>query len=583
MPRQSGLLRRKDRYYLNVRVPTELRKLYGKEFVRESLGTSEFREAVREVRFRLGQVEAEFAEKRRQLERNGSRVKAKPPIAAITDREAHRLVYRWFIQLEKDSEEWYANEGSKLDDDDKDEVTDNLRLDETCLCGGSREYMPDDGSSYLDSFLKSEGLECEKDSAPYHKLREVFRRARLENVHRNMARVGLQPISPRDSLFNDVFAHTAESPARAVTTLGEMLDRFAKTIVDLNRSESTRRTYEIPCRLLRENLGENTPLNEITRENIEALLDLLRRAPSNATKRYPGRTLKQAIAEADKREDSKRLSPKSQANYYNNIVAIFSFAVEKRLMAENPARDRWLREGFTKEHKGGEKPQFSLEELNKMFRAPLYVGCQDDGNGFAKPGPSRLRRGRFWLPVLSLFHGFRCNEAAQLYTEDVKEEDGIPFFEIREEREDGSKCDKRLKTKQSKRRVPIHPEVLKMGFMEFFQQRQRDKLEERLFPDLSIGASGYFSDPFSKWFRRFVKTTLGAGCRATFHSFRHTFRDALTEAGVPIPDVEAIGGWELMQRSAERGYGKGPSLRRLRDQMKLAKYPGLDLSHLQGN
>jgi hypothetical protein len=77
-----------------------------------------------------------------------------------------------------------------------------------------------------------------------------------------------------------------------------------------------------------------------------------------------------------------------------------------------------------------------------------------------------------------------------------------------------------------------------------------------------------------------VQTTVGEQCKATFHSFRHQFRDALTEAGVPIPDVERLGGWELMNHSSERDYGHGPSLKRLRQQIQKVRFPKLDLSHL---
>jgi integrase len=224
--------------------------------------------------------------------------------------------------------------------------------------------------------------------------------------------------------------------------------------------------------------------------------------------------------------------------------------------------------------------EFSVEELNRLFKAPLYTGCVDDENGYSRPGLSRPRRGRFWVPLLALFHGFRCNEACQLFTEDIKEEDGIPFVEIRKEREDGSKCEKRLKTKQSKRRVPLHPKLVALGFLGFVNERRKDRDEARLFPDLPIGNTGYYSDPFSKWFGRFVEGTLGKSCEATFHSFRHMFRTALEEAGVSISDAERLGGWELIKRSQERHYGQGPSIRRLWAEISKVEFSGLHLDHL---
>ena len=78
------------------------------------------------------------------------------------------------------------------------------------------------------------------------------------------------------------------------------------------------------------------------------------------------------------------------------------------------------------------------------------------------------------------------------------------------------------------------------------------------FPNSARGATGYVSDPFGKWFARFVKKTLGKDCGLTFHAFRHLFRDALAEADVSLQYVEALGGWNSSRRSAEKLYGKGP-------------------------
>ena len=580
MPPQSGLLCRKGRYYLNVRVPTELRPLYGKkEFFRKALGTSDYREAVSEVRFEAGRVEAEFAAKRREL-KNAQRANTPPPaVYELSDREAHEIVLRFFIGLEKETAEW-CEDIRDYSEEKRENLLENLQVEECVYAGTSQHYQPRDGSTDLENFLKCEGIDCPADSPAFRKLRPLFRKARVENLERAIDRVEGKIVRAREPYFREVFAETVAPAKRQFVTLGAMLTRFAQWLTDAGRTGGTHRTYDIPLRILRQFIGENTALEAVTKEKIEELFKLLRRVPANATQRYRGMTLPEAVAAADKRGDAHRLAGKTLANYFNNIVAIFNFAVEKRLIEENPAKDKYLRATFDDGEDAKPKALFSTEDLNRLFHAPLYTGCRDDESGYAKPGTNKPRRGRFWLALLSLFHGFRCNEAAQLYTEDVCEADGIPFFEIREKRADGSKCDKRLKTPQSKRRVPIHSEIIRMGFLDYVAERRRDASHPRLFLDLPKGATGYFSNPFSKWFGRFRETTFGKECKATFHSLRHQFRDALAEAGVPIPDVEALGGWELMARSAERHYGGGPSLSRLREQIEKVKFPGLDLAHL---
>jgi hypothetical protein len=115
MPKHSGLLKRNGRFYLNVRVPQDLRSLYGqKEIIRKSLGTCDAREAISLVRFEAYKLDSEFEAKRRELKS----VEALPTIQTISDREAHDMVFRWFIQLEKTSQDWWDKEGSTFDESD---------------------------------------------------------------------------------------------------------------------------------------------------------------------------------------------------------------------------------------------------------------------------------------------------------------------------------------------------------------------------------------------------------------------------------------------------------------------------------
>ncbi len=581
MPRHTHLLRRGSRDYRNVKVPKDLRAVLKKELIRQALKPSDPHEAARTVRFESLQLDALFDRERAKL--RGADLSSKQ-LRSISRQEAHDLVFRWFIELEELSEDWWENEGRNLSDIR--ETLDTLRMDAAALQGGTPNYQEDDGSFDLDAFLKGNpAIVCPKDSAAYQQLRPLFRRARLENTRRTMDRITCKTIATHDPIFRETFAHTPARVGREIVTLGEMLERFIAALQAAKRSAGTLRTYEIPARILRENIGANASLDSITREQISHLFKLLRQAPSNATKRYPGLTLEQAIVKAEKRGDEQRLGPKTLENYFNNIGAIFNFAVERGWMLSNPTKDRLMRASF-ENGSANRKELFTIEQLNLLFRAPLHTGCKNDESGYAKPGPNQPRRGRFWVPLLALFHGFRCNEAAQLYTEDVGEENRILYIDIRSERANGDKCEKRLKSVQSNRRVPVHSAILKMGFREFVETRRRDNAHPRLFPELPLGASGYFSDPFSKWFGHFVEKAVGAECKATFHSFRHQFRNALDEAGVPIPDVELLGGWELMRHSAEHGYRRGPRLkgeRLLRMCAHIAKvqYPGLVLSHLK--
>lgn len=118
-------------------------------------------------------------------------------------------------------------------------------------------------------------------------------------------------------------------------TINDLLALRQKTIADLKLSQKTADASQLTARLLREFFGGERQLGTIKVEDMHQLFDLLKRIPPNATKRYKGMTLAQAVAAADKAEDRRRLSPKTLRNNYIQISALFDMAVDDRLISEN--------------------------------------------------------------------------------------------------------------------------------------------------------------------------------------------------------------------------------------------------------
>jgi integrase len=249
------------------------------------------------------------------------------------------------------------------------------------------------------------------------------------------------------------------------------------------------------------------------------------------------------------------------------------------LITGNPAKARKIREIFAEKQAPTRRALFTDDELNAIFYAPLYLGCEDDEKNYARPGTQHPRRGRFWVPLLGLFQGLRCNEACQLYAEDIKEETGIPCIQVREGLDDTRKSDKRVKNRASWRTIPIHPELLRIGFLEFARARQASGPAQRLFPELHAAKNtGRYSHIFSKWFGRYLVSACGHKPKATFHSFRHHFRTALMNARVSKELSEALGGWKS-ESSSEYEY-RHAQLPTLRAAIEKVLYPDLDLTHL---
>ena len=91
--------------------------------------------------------------------------------------------------------------------------------------------------------------------------------------------------------------------------------------------------------------------------------------------------------------------------------------------------------------------------------------------------------------------------------------------------------DKRLKTDQSKRVIPMHPDLVKIGFIAF-KERQEEKGSERLFPDATLSGDGTYSSTYSKWFSRYLENIGTKTVKTSFHSFRHNMKDFFRAAGI---------------------------------------------------
>jgi hypothetical protein len=107
------------------------------------------------------------------------------------------------------------------------------------------------------------------------------------------------------------------------------------------------------------------------------------------------------------------------------------------------------------------------------------------------------------MPLLALYSGARLGELAPMCADDVKVDpsSGVQFITVIEDEDAG----RSVKTENSVRAFPIHPELVRIGFLEFVSHRRTaDGSSARLFPLLTPGSRGGFGEAFSKWFGRYI-------------------------------------------------------------------------------
>lgn len=336
-----------------------------------------------------------------------------------------------------------------------------------------------------------------------------------------------------------------------------------------NRSLKTLLTYRTASEVMVSFLGSDTPLASINRQQCRDLLVNLANLPSNAKKRWPRLSPKEALVRA--RELGFPGMSIANANaLMNKFAALMNWAVNEELIPRNPAKALRLADPVLPRDK---RLPFSLAQLQSIFSAPLFTGCQDDEAGYATPGRSYPRRARFWVPLIALFSGMRLNEICQMDAEDVVLKDGITCFSVTAQ---SGASDKRVKTASSERVVPVHGALIEIGFLDYVVAAQRQG--GKLFPELLL-RHGIYSHLFSRSFGRFLRKCGASSERTCFHSFRHNFRDAIRNARIEREVSLALGGWSVGNSVADR-YGRGFEVGRLHEAIASIQYEGLDLSHL---
>nr|WP_264185814.1 site-specific integrase [Roseicella aerolata] len=218
---------------------------------------------------------------------------------------------------------------------------------------------------------------------------------------------------------------------------------------------------------------------------------------------------------------------------------------------------------------------FTPDELRVLFSSPVWRGRHHFFR--EKEGPEIIRDGFFWLPILALYHGARLEELADLKRRDLRCDGGVWCINITEA--DG----RRLKNGNADRVVPLHPEVIRMGFLED-ALKAAPTPDAPLFPDLpQRGKDKRRGVDVTKWFTRYRRKFGLDRPGLSFHSFRHTAITRLTDAITTEQQRRhrdrmmghASGGGEGDQR-----YDKGPGLKALAETLALLRFPEVDLSHL---
>lgn len=500
VPGHTHLYRhRNGRYYFFRRIPKDLLPAYpGRTHLKQALGTSDLQEAKRLVRLRSTQADQEFAQARKYA--NAQLVQE------LTPEEIERIAAIWYAHLLEEDEEYRA-EG--LGDREFEKYGETLEFlepgEKRALAKGDIGFIGDE----VEDFLQSVGILVPPKGTESHRrllfacLKEWVR-ASQGIRQRHSGEIIDTPAAPL--LLAPPSRTNRPNGIEAGNTISDLWDAWCR---EKEPSAKLRSDWNASVRRFIEVCGD-LPIAAVTRSSVLDFRDALYE--------MPGRR-------------GEKLAPATVRKQITALSTMFGLAVQHGQLDRSPFANIQIRdEGAPKG-----RESFTPEDLKAIFGTPL--GTRDSDR---------------WLPVLGLYTGARLEELGQLLVSDVREEDGIRFLDINDEGE------KQLKTPGSRRRVPLHPDLERIGFLQFHAERLRSVGPEApLFGDLRRSTRGKVTEAFSKRFGRHLRAVGITDPDKVFHSFRHTFKRLGRASEVDNAILDALQGHTPEHIGGRYGVGKG--------------------------
>lgn len=563
------LKRRGNRWFVQIAVPNDVQKILGRAVIIEALGTSDLREAQRLRHEYVTKAHEAFDRAR------GKRSLTSAEIELESQAKFRRLMAEYDEAVGRGEHPY----GRPSDNDENDTWGLQDLIDEVGGCIRSGEYsrVTDD----VAEIASRTGATLSKGSEKRRELCRALLKAELEAYR---AIQGLQegkvhqPEGPFNSQVIDPITLESKVPVRARRRAGNG-ERFSAAVAaftaesmrdqDARWTHQTRGQYSATYRLFGDYI-QDAPLASINREDVAGFLDKIAHLHPDWGRQEgaKGLNLWQLL---EKHTGKPGLSNKTLNRHLTALSGLFKWAKNRNQELrdrENPCSGLMRRLG--RKSATGWKP-YTIDELNTLFSAaPFRLSYQDR----TRPKAHSIKNTLGWVSLIALYSGMRSGEVCQLRTTDVKHEQGVWYFDVRDE---GG--EQRVKTEAAVRKVPVHSQLVRCGFLDYVKS-VKGHASGQLFPALKPGGpdaklNWYFGRAFTT-FRRAVGIDRE---QVGFHSFRKNVGTALERARVPENEAVQILGHEKLSMSYSV-YSLGLELKALREIVEKIKYEGLDLGHL---
>ena len=522
----QGLLERSNGYYFQARVPKQYLSHYPKQIIREKLPTENRKEAIAIVRKKWAELQEQFD----RIDLTNSKIKT-----TISPYEIEHLI-KLAVHSRLTADNEIRAEG--VDDFMFDKLEEWINeADASEKLAVSRGQLTPLAIEIANDWLAAHEYDISQDSKEFRDFALLFTKGQIKATKASKLRqqgIPNETPSAPPPLNNQVDTSNPEWDS-----LDKLREYWLSQPAKSGNAKKSRTAEAEAITIIKKfkKLVGNLKPSEITRSHVADLKDKMLAEGSAPATINKGRGI---------------------------LAAIFSTAESNGKLDKNPFL------GMTKlsiPEKEAESP-YTILELQTIFNSPVFT------QGYR---PKKLSgESTYWLPLLSLYSGARLNELGQLYSDDIGNNDGIDYYLIKPDLATG-----RTVKDNKKRRVPIHPDLIKMGFLEYVAKIKSEG-HLQLFPELKITSDDRkIADNWAEGWRDYVREELGfIKIPQPFHAFRHSFIEHGRRSKMDSELRRLIEGHAVNTVEMKAYGGKMYPLEPLSEELKKLKFKGLDLSHL---
>ena len=449
----------------------------------------------------------------------------------------------------------------------------------------------------LEGILASLDIAVKKDSVEFKKLRNQFidlyllRHEWMQELVNQTGKTDDQ--FRRDAelklgmeLFPDIQNHS-ESPQTVQipvkTSVAPLLDKKTSEGIQitLQRYLDWKRMEDVRAKTIQEEqtiiadffeIVGDTSISEITKNEVNHYIEVQSKLPPNRKKnpKYRDFSIDQLVRKNLPKEETQ-----SNHNINKRLTRLTTFGhwcIRQGFIDSNPFKGMKLSVKKTPRKK---RLPFTPKDLKQILKPEIYLDWTINYQHPYSPDRASNQMPYYWIFPLGILSGLRTNEMCQLRCSDIREEKrGMWFIHVEESEQT------KVKTKNSIRKVPVHPILKELGFIDYVGNMRRKK-KDRIFWELGNDRDGY-ARKVSRHYNEKYLPAVGVWERnvKVLYCTRHTFINCLYSKNVDENIIKTLVGHE--EEFTMKHYGGDPfSPEVLLNEISKVSYKGISWDRLK--